>query len=83
MTGNRAGEQGPVPTRHNRFFCNRQYWYFKTREGANFGPYETHRQAQRGLQDFIDFISLAEPETLGQFYKSISQKPANATAAIQ
>lgn len=81
MTGNRAGENGPVPTRHNRFFCQHQYWYFKTREGADFGPYETHKQAQRGLQDFIDFISLADPDTLGLFYRSISQKPEASAMA--
>lgn len=81
MTDNRAGENGAVPTRHNRFFCHRQYWYFKTREGANFGPYESHRQAQRGLKDFIDFISLAEPNTLGQFYKAISQKEEASAVA--
>jgi Domain of unknown function (DUF6316) len=69
---NRAGENGPVPGRHGRFFQQTARWYFSTREGANIGPFENRFEAEQGLKDFLDFITLADPKTLSSFYASLS-----------
>jgi hypothetical protein len=77
MDMNRAGETGKVPVRSSRFFYEERCWYFRTREGADVGPYNTQKAAKKGLQDFIDFISLADPKTLSQFYASLTGKSAH------
>lgn len=58
---------GTPPMRSDRFFAVNAYWFFATREGADIGPFETKSEAQTGLQNFIDFISIAPPETRDQF----------------
>lgn len=72
MNLNRAGEAGSVPVRHNRFFVVNGDWYFKTREGAPMGPFDDRREAEQGLYDFIEFMTLAEPKTLSRLYAALS-----------
>lgn len=72
MHVNRAGENGPVPVRHGRFFEQSTHWFFHTREGASIGPFENRFEAEQGLKDFIDFITLADPKTLTTFYASLT-----------
>lgn len=72
MHANRAGEDGPVPVRHGRFFEQSPHWYFHTREGASIGPFENRFEAEQGLKDFLDFITLADPKTLTSFYASLN-----------
>ena len=71
MKEKRNGEDGAVPIRTDRFFAVNSAWYFATREGASIGPFENKREAQKGLEDFLDFIQLAEPRVLSSFYASL------------
>ena len=73
MQANRMGENGAVPIRTDRFFAVNSAWYFATREGASIGPFESKDDAAQGLQDFVDFIALAEPKVLTSFYASLRQ----------
>ena len=72
MNINRAGEMNEVPPRRNRFFVVSGDWYFKTREGAPMGPFDDRREAEQGLCDFLEFMTLAEPKTLSRLYASLS-----------
>lgn len=67
----RNGEKGAVPMRTDRFFAVNNGWYFATREGASIGPFESKDGARDGLNDFIDFVQLADPSILGRFYSSL------------
>ena len=53
-----------------------QHWfstkYFSTREGAPIGPYDNKREAVRGLDDFLEFMTLAEPKTLSRLYANLT-----------
>jgi hypothetical protein len=72
MEINRAGETGNIPNRDKRFYQQQGTWFFRTREGADIGPFSDIREAKHGLQDFIDFLSLADPDTLTSFYRSLN-----------
>lgn len=72
MNHNRAGEKGSVPKRNNRFFIVNRGWYFKTREGASMGPFDHRREAEQGLDDFIEFMILAAPKTLSRLYAALT-----------
>jgi hypothetical protein len=72
MSINRAGEAGGVPHRANRFFSVSGEWYFSTREGAPMGPFDDRREAEQGLFDFLEFMTLAEPKMLSQLYASLT-----------
>lgn len=67
----RKGESGPIPSRSDRFYLLESLWFFATREGAPMGPFETHEEAVVGLQDFLDFLNLAEPKTKKQLVESM------------
>lgn len=73
MRANRAGEAGPVPQRHERFFAIASDWYFHTREGSPMGPFDSRREAEQGLSDFIEFMALAEPKTLSRLYAALAR----------
>ena len=70
---NRAGERGQVPQRRERFFTMSDAWYFNTREGAPMGPFDNRGEAEQGLHDFLEFMTLAEPRTLSQLYASLTR----------
>lgn len=71
---NRAGEiSDDLPPRRNRFFVVGGDWYFKTREGAPMGPFDDRREAEQGLYDFLEFMTLAEPKTLSRLYAALTQ----------
>ena len=73
---NRLGEAGKVPVRADRFFAAQGEWYFTTREGTPMGPFEDKQEAKNGLQDFIEFMNLAEPKTLSRLYQALQQNSA-------
>lgn len=75
MKLNRAGERGDLPTRQERFFITGKRWYFSTREGCPIGPYQNKNQAGKGLNDFLEFLSLAKPKMLSKFYASLVEDP--------
>ena len=66
----RAGENThrPIPIRTDRFFSAQGTWYFSTREGNPICPFEDKEDARQGLDDFIEFIQLAEPKTLSRLH---------------
>lgn len=66
----RAGENinYPAPVRTDRFFSAQGAWYFSTREGNPIGPFEGKEDARKGLDDFIEFIQLAKPQTLSRLH---------------
>ncbi|MCR8923031.1 DUF6316 family protein [Dasania sp. GY-MA-18] len=62
----------PIPVRTDRFFAAQGAWYFSTREGSSIGPFEDKNEAKRGLEDFIEFMTLAEPKTLDQLHNALA-----------
>ena len=69
---NRSGELDVVPMRSDRFYAAKGAWFFSTREGAAIGPFDDKAEAAKGLQDFIEFMHLAEPKTLTKLYAALS-----------
>ncbi len=43
--------------RTGRFFTRSGQWYFKTREGLDYGPYATRIECRYAYQEFIDVVS--------------------------
>lgn len=58
---NRQHENGGVPIRSDRLFTRDNYWYFRTREGLNIGPFDSAAEASEGIKGFIDFLKTTEP----------------------
>ena len=69
---NRTGELGTTPIRSDRFFSAQGEWFFSTREGTSIGPFDNKTEARQGLNDFIEFMSLAEPKTLSKLYTALT-----------
>ena len=58
---NRSGENGVVPIRSDRLFTQHNYWYFRTREGMDIGPFDSINEAVEGVSGFMEFLNTAEP----------------------
>lgn len=71
MRQNRKGESTQGAVRSDRFFSVGSEWYFATREGASIGPFGDKGEAEKGLQDFVDFLTLAEPELVSSFVSTL------------
>jgi hypothetical protein len=72
-TSYRAGETSAyIPARSDRFFAAHGEWFFSTREGTPIGPFDDKENAVKGLEDFIEFMSLAEPKTLSKLYQALT-----------
>ncbi len=69
---NRYGEMGNVPVRSDRFFAAQGEWFFSTREGTSIGPFDNKGEASKGLDDFIEFMDLAQPKTLSKLYAALA-----------
>lgn len=61
-----------LPMRSDRFFAAQGAWYFSTREGSSIGPFNDKEEAQKGLNDFLEFMNLAEPQTLSRLHSVLS-----------
>ncbi len=57
MTNYRPGEQGPIPGRSERIFVKQGYFYYRTREGIDIGPFDSEADAARGVEDFVGFLA--------------------------
>ncbi|MEM9102426.1 MAG: DUF6316 family protein [Pseudomonadota bacterium] len=44
--------------RSNRFFSKEQEWYFRTREGIDCGPFDSHEEAELMLKAFLRYKQL-------------------------
>jgi hypothetical protein len=60
--------------RTDRFFAVNAAWYFTTREGASIGPFASKTDAQGGLADFINFVTVAQPRVLSTLYASLHEE---------
>ncbi|MGX5173487.1 DUF6316 family protein [Aliikangiella sp. IMCC44653] len=43
--------------RSGRFFCTRGLWFFKTREGLDYGPYNSRTECKYAYNEFIEVVS--------------------------
>lgn len=62
--GELSDENTIVPIRSERLFMQHNYWYFRTREGMEIGPFDSAKEANEGINGFMDFVSTAEPEVV-------------------
>ena len=54
MSSRRSGERGqPPPFRSKRVCQANGQWYFDTREGAQFGPFQSEDEANKALAFFV------------------------------
>ncbi|WP_196137440.1 DUF6316 family protein [Aliikangiella sp. G2MR2-5] len=44
-------------SRSGRFFKNNGYWFFKTREGVDYGPYSDRVECRYAYNEFIEMVS--------------------------
>jgi len=51
--------------RSGRFFCRKGSWFFKTREGIDYGPYQSRVECRYAYDEFIDVVSGANDMGLG------------------
>lgn len=72
MYMNRNGEDGALPHRHPRFFRVADEWFFRTREGGPIGPFNDIDEAEQGLHDFLEFLTLADPGIRSRFCSTLS-----------
>ena len=64
LTLNRKGEMESSPDRSERLFTQHSYWYFRTREGMDIGPYDSQTDANNGINSFIEFLNTAEKKVV-------------------
>jgi len=62
----------PIPVRTDRFFAAQGAWYFSTREGSAIGPFGDKSEARKGLDDFIEFMTLAVRKNLNKLHNSLA-----------
>ncbi len=56
----RLGETSLKTDRSDRIFQKGDYWYYKTREKVSIGPFDNYSAAEKGVNDFIEFICQAD-----------------------
>ncbi|PHS15636.1 MAG: hypothetical protein COA86_13160 [Kangiella sp.] len=52
--------------RSGRFFCRKGSWFFKTREGIDYGPYQSRVECRYAYEEFIDVVSGASNLNFGK-----------------
>lgn len=60
----RAGESKTHSIRSERFFHQENYWYFRTREGLDIGPFDQRQDAEAGLRGFINFLQQTQEDVV-------------------
>ena len=72
---NRAGEAGVViPARKMRIFKEDGYFYYRTREGMNIGPFDNEDQALKSINDYIEnFIGKTDESVVKKISNSYSE----------
>lgn len=68
------GDQAPPARAPTRISCDETdgRWYFMTREGKSMGPFDSEDEARQGLEDFLDFVRLADLQTLATITRSLT-----------
>lgn len=62
----RKDEKINVPSRTDRLVEQDNYWYFRTREGMDIGPFDTRGEAAVGAKSFIGFLEGSKPEVVSR-----------------
>jgi chromatin remodeling complex protein RSC6 len=62
----RKNEKINVPARTDRLFEQENYWYFRTREGMDIGPFDTRGEASVGAKSFVGFLEGSQPEIVSR-----------------
>lgn len=70
----RIGDDAPPVQRSPRLYqdAGDTQWYFTTREGSAIGPFASELEAQQALDDFLEFIRLADLPTLVTFTENLT-----------
>lgn len=68
----RNGETTQRSVRSDRFFEQESYWYFRTREGLDIGPFDTESEAKAGLNGFIGFLQQAKSDVVTRITKYVT-----------
>ena len=63
MSLNRFGERGDPRYRSKRLYRTNGRWYFDTREGMQFGPFSTPKEARKVLAFFVAQNAQESPAT--------------------
>jgi len=64
LNKNRKGENEVPVNRSGRLFTQHNYWYFRTREGMDIGPYDSQIDANDGINSFLEFLNTAEEKVV-------------------
>lgn len=79
----RFGESiNSIPTRSDRFFDQEAYWYFRTREGLDIGPYDSRDAATQGLNDFLAYLQQAHANVVTRLTQYIKHQPRKGEPSI-
>jgi hypothetical protein len=72
----RCGEGNrQTPIRSSRYFEQQGYWYFRTREGMDIGPFDTYHSAQEGVRGFVGFLMEAKDDVVTRITKYVKLQP--------
>ena len=63
------------PERSSRFFKLKSYWYFRTREGMDIGPFDRKMDAMEGASGFLSFLREAQQDVVTRITKYIKHQP--------
>ncbi|ODS22739.1 hypothetical protein AB835_12560 [Candidatus Endobugula sertula] len=55
-----------MPYRSDRIFSQCGYWYFRTREGMDIGPFDNRGEAVLGAKGFISFLEESQPDIVNR-----------------
>lgn len=58
--------------RTSRLYKNNHNWFFKNREGIDFGPFESELEAQAHAKSYVEFLTLAKPQVRSHFLQAIA-----------
>ncbi|MCX4027126.1 hypothetical protein H0A36_21550 [Endozoicomonas sp. SM1973] len=63
----------------DRYFKASHGWYFYTREGETIGPYYDKNSAVCGVNDYIEFLSLASSTVLEKYFKYAQKETSHSS----
>ena len=65
----RKGELASSSDRSDRVFKKGGFWYFRTREDVQIGPFDSQELAEKGAGDYAGFAVAADPSLLDNLAK--------------
>lgn len=77
---NRKDDDNPAKNdRTDRFSKEGDFWFFKTREGMDVGPFESRNEAQYALLYFVERSEWPDSEQLKSFIEGCEYHTGSAT----